>query len=70
MSWREWFNRKANPTLGECSHTPFLGTLYLDEEARYQNYKARLIEELAVQTDELLRPAELVEKPASPRPWY
>jgi len=66
MSWREWFKECGKRTRSILPE----GFVNAEEEARYEAYKARLIEELAVQTDELLRPAELVEKPASPPPWY
>jgi hypothetical protein len=75
MSWREWFERNGNAQLQSQILRPAVGTLvtFMAEhqiEEMYQAFKARLIEELKVESPELLNQADIVDNPASPRPWY
>ena len=57
--WKKWFNQFGTKAVAED-----IGTLHAQNasaEEMYQAFKARLIEELKVESDELLYPADLVD---------
>jgi len=67
-NWKEWFEKYGQSSTAAAEG--FIWSSNSSADEMYQAFKARLIEELKVESPELLNHADLVDKPASPRPWY